>query len=427
MSHNGTPSDRRPDVSRWELFCWALYDWSSNAFPTIVQTFLFAAYFTGQVAEDETTGTTLWGGAIGLAGMLVALGGPVMGAVTDQTGRRKPWIATATALCIVATLGLWFVRPSTDYIWLALILVGIGTIGSEYANLFYNAMLPDLADPEETGRWSGWAFGMGYGGGLACLAVALLLFVGFDIEQDGLDEASVGIRASAFLVAGWFLVFSVPFFLVTRDTQPTGMPLRRAFPAGWNQLVETFRNIREYRHLVRFLIARLVYVDALATVFVFGGVFAAGTFGMSTSEILMFGIALNVSAGVGAVAFSWVDDWIGGKRTIVLALIGLLIPVAIVLFVESVTAFWICCLTLGVFVGPVQSASRSFLARTAPPDLKNEAFGLYTFSGKATAFVGPLMVSGLTLWSGSQRVGMSMVAVELLIGLVIIAGVPRDK
>lgn len=407
------------------LIAWAVYDWANSAFFTLIQTFVFATYFVRAVAENETVGTALWGYMTAATGFAIALGGPILGAMADQGGRRKPWIAVFTLLCVVATAGLWFVGPSSDFILLALILVGMGTLGAEFASIFYNAMLADLASPARVGRWSGWGWGLGYAGGLVCLAVALLGFVGtenpwFDFDR----ETSEHVRATFVLTAAWVLVFSMPLFLITKDIPSTGKALSQAVLHGFQQLLSSARHVRRYRHIVRFLIARMLYTDGLLTLFTFGGVYAAGTFDMAEADILLFGIALNVSAGLGAGAFAWVDDWIGAKATILLSLVGLLVPGILILLVDSEPAFWSLGIIIGIFIGPVQAASRSFLARTAPRALRTEMFGLYALSGRATAFLGPLTVGWLTHLTGSQRVGMSPIIVLLAVGLMLMLWVP---
>jgi UMF1 family MFS transporter len=410
------------------MLAWAAYDWASNAFPTIIQTFLFASYFAGQVAESETAGTTWWGNTLGVAGLIVAFGGPMLGALVDQLGRRKPWIAAFTWLTVMAAALMWFIRPSPDYVAPALLLVGLGTIGSEFAFILYNAMLPSLVPPDKVGRWSGWGWGAGYVGGLACLSVALFAFVRSEGAWLRLDTATAEhVRAVFPMTAAWLFLFSLPLLLLAPDTRRTAKTLRRAARDALGQLRDSLRQVRRYLHVIRFLIARMFYVDALATLFAFGGVYARGTFGMGPGEILAFGIGLNVAAGLGALGFAWVDDWIGGKRTIIVALVGLIVPGTILLLVQSKVQFWVFALLLGVFVGPAQAGSRSHLARIAPEELQNEAFGLYAFSGKATAFVGPLLVGWLTHWWQSQRVGMSAVIGLLLVGLAVLITVPRAE
>jgi UMF1 family MFS transporter len=328
----------------------------------------------------------------------------------------------------VATALLWLVKPAPDYAWLALLLVGLGTLGSEFAFIFYNAMLPGLAGPKHVGKWSGWGWSIGYVGGVACLIIALFIFIQKGSHWFGLDPASAEpVRATFPLVSIWYLLFALPLFLATPDTRGTGKSLFRATRDGMRQLRDSIRHVRRYSHIVRFLIARVFYIDGLATLFAFGGVYAAGTFNMNEQEILLFGIALNITAGLGAAAFAWIDDWIGSKQAILLALIGLIVLGTFVLVVETPALFWIFGLLLGIFVGPAQAASRSFLARVAPEPLRNEMFGLFALSGKVTSFLGPLLVGWGTYLSGSQRVGMSTIIIFFIIGFLLMLTVPATK
>jgi UMF1 family MFS transporter len=427
-SSRGERSATAASTSTAGLVSWALYDWANSAFATVIETFVFAAYFTRRVAENETLGTVQWGNTLSAAGILVAVGGPVLGAMADQGGRRKPWIGAFTLLCVGATAFLWFVKPSPAYVWLAMPLVALGAIGAEFAGVFYNAMLPSLTGLDRLGRWSGWGWSLGYAGGLVALVVALLAFVREENPWFALDRASAEhVRATFLLVAGWFLLFALPLFLMTPDTRGTGKGLYRAARDGLRQVRDSVRQVRRYGHIIRFLIARMIYIDGLATVFAFGGVYAAGTFNMTEQEVLLFGIALNVTAGLGAALFAWVDDWIGGKATVLASLVGLIVPGILILMVESPVLFWAFGLLLGVFVGPVQAASRSFMARIAPEALLNEMFGLYALSGKATAFLGPLLVGWLTLLSGSQRIGMATIIVFFIVGFLLMLTVPPDR
>ena len=407
--------------NRAGLVAWALYDWANSAFPTVIATFVFAAYFTKGVAPDPVTGTSWWGWAMSVSGLSVALLGPVLGAVADSGGRRKPWLAVLTALCVITTALLWYVEPDASWALSALVLVAFANFAFEMGMVFYNAMLPDLAPKEKLGRWSGWGWGTGYAGGLVCLAVALVGLVQADSPWFGLDkDAAEHVRATALLVSLWFALFSLPLFLLTPDKPAGGMSAGAAIRAGVGALVGTLKRIRDYATAARFLLAHMIYTDGLNTLFAFGGIYAAGTFGMGFEELIIFGIAMNVTAGLGAAAFAWADDRFGPKRVIMISVVGLAVLGGALLLVEGKTLFWVFGLPLGLFVGPAQAASRSMMARLAPPELRTEMFGLYAFSGKATAFLGPALLGWVTAVTASQRAGMATILVFFLVGLALL-------
>ena len=392
----------------------------------MISTFVFAAYFTRGVAPDETTGTLLWGNATAISALLVALLSAPLGAIADQSGRRKPWLAALTAITILATLGLWGVLPDDAFITRALVLVVIATVAFEFASVFYNAMLPEIAPPKAMGRISGIGWGLGYAGGVVCLAVSLFVLVQADPPPFGLDaETQEPVRATVLLVAAWFAVFSLPVFLMV----PERVRPQRAGPkastaaivrGGLAELWHTLRGLDLKSPVVRFLIARMFYADGLTTLFTFGGIYAAGTFGMPFAEIILFGIALNVTAGLGAVGFGWIDDWVGPKRAITWALVGLILFGVLALAAPNAFWFWVAGMALGIFMGPTQAASRTLMARLAPPENRAEMFGLYALSGKATNFAGPLVFAWTTALFDSQRAGMATIIVFLLVGLLLL-------
>ncbi len=410
------------------LFSWALYDWANSSYFVIIQTFIFAAYFTKAIAESVEVGTSQWGYMIGAAGIVIAIGAPILGAIADQAGRRKPWIAAFTILCVIACFMLWFAEPGTDSLWMALIMVFLATVGAEFAFIFYSAMLPDLVPADKIGRWSGWGWGLGYAGGLACLLVALFAFIQTDGLWLGLDASTAEpVRATFILTAIWYALFSLPLFFNTEDTPSTNKPIGKAVKDGFAQIRASLREAKKLKNIVRFLVARLFYNDAIVTIFALGGVYAAGTFDMDEEQILMFGLGLNVTAGLGAFGFAWLDDKSGSKFTIIVSILGLIIPLIALIVVQSVMWFIIWGLLLGIFVGPIQSASRSFMGRLSPPGLENQMFGLLALSGKVTSFVGPMLVGFLTLQFGSQRLGMTSILILLLIGLVLMFSVNEEE
>lgn len=398
-----------------------MYDWGIGAFATNIQTFVFAAYFVKKVAIDEAAGSAAWGTITGIAAFVVALLSPFVGAAADQGGKRKVWLGSFTLMCILPTALLWYVQPSPHFTGLALMLVGIASIGAETAYIFYNSMLPELAPQSQIGRWSGWGWGMGYVGGTAALLLTLEILLSSDAHKTllglqlnpALEEP---VRASFILTAVWITLFTLPIFLFTPSSPPSTKTFKQAAVDGFFQLWTTIREIRQYSNIVRFLIAKLFYVDGLATLFTFGGIYAAAVFKMSQLEVLQFGISLNVTAGIGAFVLGCLDDKIGSKKMILLSLMGLIIPGFLAIIATSKWQFWMLGLILGIFVGPVQASSRSFMARIAPEHLRNEMFGFYMLSGKATAFFGPLLYGWISYFSGSLRWGMSSVIFLFIIG-----------
>jgi UMF1 family MFS transporter len=418
----------QPPASRRALVAWCLYDWANSAFPTVVVTFVFAAYFTKAVAADVTAGTAMWGWALSASGLAIALASPLLGAIADRAGRRKPWLGALTVLCVGCTALLWTIRPDPSFALVGLVLFAVANTAFEIGMVFYNAMLPGLVANDRIGRLSGWGWGTGYLGGLICLGLALAVFVLPETPPFGLNkETAEQVRITAPLGAAWFALFCLPLFLFTPDTPSRGITAAAALRDGLGDLLTTLRNVRRYRTIARFLIARLLYIDGLNTLFAFGGVYAAGTFGMTFQEIMMFGIAMNVSAGAGAAAFAWIDDWLGAKRTILIALAGIVLFGTPLLFVDGKMAFWLLALPLGLFMGPAQAASRSLMGRIAPPEQRTEMFGLFALSGRITAFLGPAVFATAAATFDSQRAGMATAMIFIIAGGAILWGLKEDR
>ena len=416
------PPDPSDAGLRRARIAWCLYDWANSAFPTVIVTFVFSTYFATAVAADSTRGTEMWSRALVLSGLAIAVLSPIFGAIADHSGRRKPWIAVCSAVTIIGAGLLWFAAPTPDYALYALVVFAVANVAFEVGQVFYNAMLPTIVSPARIGRLSGWGWGLGYMGGLACLVIALLGFVQADPAPFGLDRgAAEHVRSVGPMVAVWFAVFCLPLFLFVPDGARSGIGWLAAVRAGIETLTGTLRRVRQYRDIAWFLVARFFYVDGMNTMFAFGGIYAAGTFGMKVDEVIMFGIGLNVTAGLGAAAFAWIDDRIGAKPTILIALVGLVGVGIPLLLVESKTWFWVLGLPLGIFMGPAQAASRSLMARLAPAEVRTEMFGLFAFSGKATAFLGPGILGAITAATGSQRWGMATVVVFLCVGMTLLA------
>lgn len=404
------------------LTAWCFYDWAAAPFSSIITTFIFAAYFTGHIAADKITGTSQWANATAIAGVAIALLSPIFGAIADHSGRHKLWLCFFTVLCMVSTALLWFSYPTPDSVYYTLTWVIVGTISIEIAFVFYNSFLPHIVPDGYLGRLSGWAWGLGYVGGIIALSIALFVFI--NPAPTWLNSKTAEqVRICAPLVAVWFGLFSLPLFILIPDTPASHRPLRKTISLGLTELVTTLKGLKHEQNLFLYLIAHLIYIDGLNTVFAFGGIYAAGTFGMDLSEVILFGITMNMTAGIGAILLAWIDDFLGSKPTIIISLIGLTLLSVPLLIVQNSMVFWGFALVLALFVGPVQAASRSLMARLSPPEKSTEMFGLYALSGRITSFVGPWVLGLVTLHYHSQRAGMATVVLFFIIGGILMAWV----
>ena len=411
-----------------EIIAWSLYDFANQPFTTLIVTFIFSAFFTEVLAANNQVGTSLWSIGVSITAIFVALMSPFLGALADSGGYRKVFLMISTYLCVVSTVCLYFFEPNQTYnligfefdvAIIALIVFIIANIGFEFGTVFCNSYLSDLATNKNMGKISGYAWGLGFVGGLISLAVS---FICLDLSE------TLNIRLINLLVAAWLFIFSIPTFIFLKDTKPN-MGLHKYFKQSFESIISSFRNVREHKQIVRFLIARLFYNDALITIFAFGGIYAAGTLQFSFNEILILGVVLNISACIGSFLFGHLEDKIGVKKMLMITLWGLLLSTLLAFFapfltnfnylITPKTLFWIAGVFIGLMQGPNQAGSRSLMARLTPESKKNEFFGFYAFSGKATAFLGPLFFGLLTSAFGTQQAGLVIVVVFFLFGILI--------
>jgi UMF1 family MFS transporter len=404
------------DVPR-VIWSWALYDWANSAFTTLVVTFIYSYYFTQALAPDGITGTAWWSRGISISAVLIAVLSPIVGAAADRGGSRKRALALTTAICVGGSVALTFVAPDTPHAArVAIAVFVVANVAFELSMVFYNAFLPTIASADRIGRISGYGWGLGYVGGLVCLVIALVVFVPSNGGPwFGLStEHGFNARATNLLVAGWYVVFSVPLFLNVPE-RTTGASAR-GIGEAFAELAQTCRTIGRYREVAKFLLARLVYNDGLVTVFAFGGIYAGETFGMPLSDVILFGIGLNVASGLGAVCFGFVDDRLGGKKTLLVTLVSLSLATVLAVWAPTRAWLWVAGTLIGLFVGPNQSASRSLMGRFVPDRHQAEFFGFFAFSGKATSFLGPFLLGAATAAFGSQRAGVATVLVFFVVG-----------
>lgn len=442
-------------VSRRGIWGWMLFDWAQQPFHTLIITFVFAPYFASAVAPNAAEGQELWGLATGVGGLLIAFSSPILGAIADASGPRKPWIAVFAVIGILANMALWFAVPDMQHLWLVLVLVSLAVFGMEFAAVFNNAMMPGLVPREELGRLSGSAWGLGYLGGL----VSLILVLGFMSASPetgrtllgvepifGLDAAArEGDRAAGPLTGLWFLVFVIPMFLFTPD-QPRREAVAGAVRDGLRQLMNTLKSLPSQRSYFSFLASSMLYRDALNALYAFGGIYAAGVLDWSITQIGLFGILANITGAIGAWAGGRMDQRFGPKFVVS---ISILVLSACCLLVISTTrsellfvplgttdssapdiAFFIAGGFIGAAGGAIQAASRTLLVDQVPQERVTEAFGLYALSGKATTFIGPFAVAAATALFSSQlfdfsiedaqRLGVTPILLLFVLGLVLL-------
>jgi UMF1 family MFS transporter len=445
---------------RRAIAAWVFFDWAAQPFFTLITTFVFAPYFASRVAATPVEGQALWGYATGAAGLVIAILSPVLGAVADAGGPRKPWIAGFSVLLVVGSAGLWLAVPGDENaVMIALLAFAVGTIGAEFATVFTNAMMPDLVEESRLGRLSGLGWATGYIGGLVSLVITLG-FLAASPESGrtffglapilGLDPATfAGDRASGPFSAVWYVIFVIPLFLFTPDIRRR-LGLGAATRAGLRDLRATLLSMREHANAARYLAANMIYTDGLIALTAFGGIYAAGTFGWSSVELGLFGILLTITGTIGCLVGGRLDDTLGPKWVVqvtlavfVFACIAILsIDVNHVGFIFEVAPptpgdglfasvgekiYMALGALIGAAAGPLQAASRTLMVKVAPRERITQFFGLYALTGKATSFVGPFTVGLVTGLSGSQRGGISVLVVFFAAGLFVMRGVRANR
>lgn len=447
-----------PAVSKKGVWSWIFYDWASQPFFTLILTFVFGPYFVAKLASTPEVGQTYWTGATAVSGIIIALCSPFLGAISDASGARKPWIAFFSIFFICGTMALWWAAPGNvgesgqNHTGLYIALVGfvLATIGAEFGIVFTNSMIPDLVPKSRIGWLSGTGWAMGYVGGL----ITLIVMIGLVIPGGADDLTMLGIpsifgfvsngfageRFAGPFTALWYFVFVIPLFVFTPDV-PRRMNLSDAVKKGIAQLIETIRLWREYTNAFVFLATSMIYRDALVGVFALGGIIGAAVFDWPITTVGIYGILLSVTGAIGAYIGGRVDDWLGPKWVIMAGIVVLSAGTVAILSIAKTHIFFfvpvappvpggglfasaaeltflLVGLVVGLAIGSVQAASRSMLVRVVPHDKVAEFFGLFALSGKATSFMVPGAISVVTALSGDFRIGLTPILVAFIIGLI---------
>lgn len=427
---------------------WILYQLAASPYFVIINIFVFTSYFQKQVVGDSVQGQVVWGYTQAFAGLLIAFGSPILGALADAYGPRKPGLIIFSMAAIPAMLALWFVYPGQVQLGVAAIVIAAVTM--EYAAVYHNAMLPSVSSGKNIGFMSGLAYSFDYIGSVSLFILWLSLpAMGF---MSLFDTPFAHERLSGPLSALWLIVFSIPFIAFTSDRAASGLSVVGAIEKGLAQLGRTIAQVVHYRNVATFLVVRAVYADGMNAVFNFLAGYLSGIFGWSTAKIGIFALVVLTVPIFTSILGGWIDDRIGARRTVqislfifTLAVLGsvsttpdqylffftvtdeirnqtlpvigpLLSMFGFTQFPEQLSLAF--SLLGGAFVGPVLASSRTMVARIAPTEMVSEVYGLYTLTGKATAFAAPFCVALVTSITSNQRLGFSVILVFLVAGLL---------
>ncbi len=450
----------RSHVSRRGVWGWIFFDWAAQPFFTVIVTFIFGPYFISRMADTPEAGQVAWGYGFATAGFAIAILSPVLGAIADKTGSRKPWIGFFAVLKIAGLLALWFAVPGASLFWV-LLAFSIAMVSAEFSIVFNDSMMPRLVAAREIGKVSNLAWGLGYLGGVLVL-IFVVVFLAASPETGktliglpplfGLDPASgEDARITGPIAALWYFVFIMPMFLFTPD-QARGEPLRQAVRSGLVELRSTLGEVRKRPGIARFLAARLVYQDGLNAIVALGAGYAASLFHWSINEIGLFGMITNVSAILSCLVAARLDARIGSKAIVMGSLVLLLVASFGIVSTKadslllglvpvghaetkglfstvSEQVFLVYGLMIGAALGPVQASARSWFARSIKPEESGRYFGIYALAGRATSFLGPFLVATITALSQSAALGMSVLLLFFAVGLYLtaITPYPADK
>ncbi len=406
---------------------WSMYDWANSAWSAIIITFIFSRYFVDVLAPSQDIGTLYWTWTIGLSSLAAALLSPIFGSFSDQSQKSKYWLIFTTLIYSFIAISLWFATPNSFNLKFIILLIFIGNVSYEISQIFYNGQLKLITSEKNYSKLSGFAWGLGYIGTVVIFLIYYLLFFVPSVPLFGLNlETYENIRISFIITGFWIILFSLPLFIFFKDPYSDILNTSIKFKESFNQILKTFKELQKYRNILWFLVARLFYMDGINAIFAVAAIYATVVFGMSTSDIIMLGIGTNIAAGIGSWIFSFIENKIGSKNTIVFSLIFIFLISTIILFIEHKNLFIIFAIFLSSFFGPIQSASRVYYIKCIPDQKKYEFFGFYSFSGKVTAFIGPVLYGTIAYSFSSPQIGLGSLLILFLIGLIILLKVKKD-
>ncbi|MFL6196251.1 MAG: MFS transporter [Thermoanaerobaculia bacterium] len=409
-----------PPATWREVWAWAMFDFANSSYTTVIVSVAFGIYFTRLVAPAGR-GDSLWGLAILFGNLFVLLLSPVIGAVADDSGRKKLFLAFTYATCVLGTALLWFVTPGRVGLGLALFVLSF--VGFSFGENLAGAFLPEISTPANVGRVSGFGWGLGYFGGLGCLVVVMpMLKGGYNLEN------LPNLRLAWLATALFFLVAALPTFLFLRERAPRGNGTALEYVrAGFARIASTAHSVRHFSELVRFLTVFFVYSMGLTSVIAFAGIFAERTLHFTSTEVTWLFIALQLTSAGGAFLFGFIQDRVGAARTIQATLVIWILVCVGVYFCQTKGLFWGIALAAGLGIGSLQSASRGMVGLFSPTEKSGEFFGFWGLAGKGAYMLGPFIFGLISTQTGSQRVAILSTAVFFIAGLIGMAFIDEKR
>ncbi len=413
---------------------WYLYDFGSSGYAAVVLLAVYARYFQDSVVGGAE-GTRLWGIAVGIAMLIVALSSPVLGPIADFSGAKKRFLLVFTALAVVATALLFFVQPGD--ILAGMVFFILAETGYRGAQVFYNALLPEIAAQEEIGSVSGNGWAIGSLGGIANLFLVLPLIV--------FIEGDLIVRLSFLITAAFYAVFSVPTFLRIRErSQPQPLPPGENYlTVGFRRLAATARQARRFKEFLKFMLAFIIYNDGIITALDFAAILGGVLFGLGQEALIGLIILVHVTSTAGAWVFGLYTDRRSARAALIASLLLMILAVGWLYFTRSPVWFFVIAALAGFALTGAQSVSRTLIGMLSPPGQSAEFFGLFAVAGRSSSFIGPLVyglvaggvalrqieagVPALAAEQSGQRMGIITILVFLVAGLLVLLTVDEGR
>jgi MFS transporter, UMF1 family len=416
-------------VTRREIFAWAMYDFANSGYTTVVLTAVFNAYFVGVVAASGASGkgvaTLLWTVAMAITNLLVLLSAPVLGAIADHGAHKKRFLAATTIGCVVFTALLGFVGRGDVVLGMALVIVATFMFSS--GEDFIAAFLPEISNPMNIGRISGYGWSLGYVGGLLVLGMCLVYI---QWAQAHGDQAVRYVPVTMWITAVMFALAAAPTFLWLREravAQPLGAG-ENYWRVGFERVWHTFRHARHYRDLFRFLITLAVYYCGINAVVVLAAIYAQEAMGFTMQENIFLILVVNITAAIGAFGFGMIQDYLGSVRTLTITLVIWIAALVLAYFIHTRGGFWVVANMVGIALGASQSAGRALVGQFSPPERAAEFFGLWGLAGKLAAVIGPLTYGLVTfVSSGNHRLALLATTAFFIVGLLLLTTVDERR